>query len=909
MLVLVIVGLLALAAVMVSKLSAIEKALADLIASNGRTADRIADLEATVSSLRGDRAPATDLAQPNTPSDAPVLVPEISPGVMTNASATDEAIEVVHASEAPVERAEAAPPLPPTKWAYSPSPPSPIEEAPAVVDSTPEPAASFWRGFDPMRWAIWVGGIALALGGMFLIKQMAEVGLFGPRFRIIMGIVFAVALVWFGDRLRRGIGKLDADPLIGSVVTGAGLVMGYAVVYAAHAIYGFIGPTLALVVLGAVAVGSVLLAARHTIWIGLVGLLGAYAAPVVLAPVGLANLQLLVYLAFLTAAIHVIARLQSSILLSQVAGAAAGLWTFAFLAAGTHWLQATHALIQSLMAAVFLVVLPLRARPAGEPYDRGGAPWSYPLAAIAFFAIGLAHVQGGVVGPTTAVGIVAVIGLFTASAFFEELAVAAILAPAASVLMAWNWPHPDFGVPLGYAAFAALVAIAGFASVYQRVRRWQTDIDIMKAVCVAVVGFPIIAILIPMAWARHGVELPAPFYGLSMLIVALVCAGTALAIRTEEIRKAGTMRIGEWFLLAAPVLAAHSAFIGLGRTWIPAAVAVIASATLYGARHVDCRRLWGAGALVAGVSSVAGLGFFAYTASQGFPGLPVIVPMLGLSGAILLLTARFVARSLDEPWRSILDGSATALLLSFAMALVHLASGSLAPEHGRWILLEAASHFVVIATATFMIARIAAERPSVFINVALVLARIWLALHGAVGLLVLANPWYSGEPVVGWPIVNSLTAGYLIPAAVLFYFRRKLPADNRMALIWGVTASLLCLAWATLSVRFAFAGADLTGWSFTEAETTAYSVVWVLCGIAATVIGTIRGVRELSLLGSALLMFATCKVFLVDMRHVGGMLRALSFMGLGISLIAIAIFVRWMDKIRIRSATLAEEKY
>src|SRR5690606_37335160 len=37
------------------------------------------------------------------------------------------------------------------------------------------------------RWAVWIGGIALALGGIFLVRYSIEAGLLGPGARIIAG--------------------------------------------------------------------------------------------------------------------------------------------------------------------------------------------------------------------------------------------------------------------------------------------------------------------------------------------------------------------------------------------------------------------------------------------------------------------------------------------------------------------------------------------------------------------------------------------------------------------------------------------------------------------------------------------------------------------------------------------------
>ena len=48
------------------------------------------------------------------------------------------------------------------------------------------------------RWAVWVGGVALALGGLFLVRYTIEAGIFGPRVRLTMAALFGMLLVAAG---------------------------------------------------------------------------------------------------------------------------------------------------------------------------------------------------------------------------------------------------------------------------------------------------------------------------------------------------------------------------------------------------------------------------------------------------------------------------------------------------------------------------------------------------------------------------------------------------------------------------------------------------------------------------------------------------------------------------------------
>ena len=111
----------------------------------------------------------------------------------------------------------------------------------------PPPRASLEERLGA-RWTVWVGGVATGLGALLLVRYAAEQGYFGPGARVsLLGLLLAVVLLGLGEWLRRAEGAL---PELGSaaaranapaVLTGAGVVAAFGSVYAAHALYGFIG--------------------------------------------------------------------------------------------------------------------------------------------------------------------------------------------------------------------------------------------------------------------------------------------------------------------------------------------------------------------------------------------------------------------------------------------------------------------------------------------------------------------------------------------------------------------------------------------------------------------------------------------------------------------------------------------
>jgi uncharacterized membrane protein len=177
---------------------------------------------------------------------------------------------------APAEPAAASfepePPIAPTAPPQAPPPP---QAAPAT------PAMSLEERLGS-QWAVWVGGIALALGGIFLVRYSIEQGLVGPAVRITLGALLALALIAAGEWARRsewltGMSSLPRAHIPG-ILTAAGTTIAYADVYAAYGLHGFLAPGVAFILLGLVALATLAAALLHGPALAGLGL--AWSAPI-----------------------------------------------------------------------------------------------------------------------------------------------------------------------------------------------------------------------------------------------------------------------------------------------------------------------------------------------------------------------------------------------------------------------------------------------------------------------------------------------------------------------------------------------------------------------------------------------------------------------------------------------------
>ena len=223
------------------------------------------------------------------------------------------------------------------------------------------------------QWAVWVGGIALALGGVFLVRYSIEAGLLGPGVRVILGALLAIALIATGEWARRserlsGISGIPSAH-IPSILTAAGTVVAYADVYVSYALYDFLNPGLAFILLGAVALATLAAALLHGPALAGLGLVGAYVTPMLVASEKPDFWSLYIYLAIVTAAAFTLARMRMWRWLALTAIVFSALWTFPGLdtqpvtAIGAH---AFHVVVGFALAAA-MIVSGLLFGPEAEP--------------------------------------------------------------------------------------------------------------------------------------------------------------------------------------------------------------------------------------------------------------------------------------------------------------------------------------------------------------------------------------------------------------------------------------------------------------------------------------------------------------------------------------------------------------
>jgi uncharacterized membrane protein len=165
--------------------------------------------------------------------------------------------------------------------AGAPETPVEVAFAPAAAESV-APAAPSPRKVDfefrlGGRIYGWLGGIALALAGVFLVKYSLDQQLLSPTVRIVLGALFGIGLLVAGQWMGRRSNNL------GQALSAAGVGDLYAVLFAAVALYDLLPSGVAFTLLAALTGFAIWLSLRQGQFVALVGLAGGFLTPAIVS--------------------------------------------------------------------------------------------------------------------------------------------------------------------------------------------------------------------------------------------------------------------------------------------------------------------------------------------------------------------------------------------------------------------------------------------------------------------------------------------------------------------------------------------------------------------------------------------------------------------------------------------------
>jgi uncharacterized membrane protein len=278
---------------------------------------------------------------------------------------------------APLESPAAPDVAPAAETALAPPPlePTPMEPARPLEAPGPPPPAPPRRGLDleqriGARWATWVGIVAILFAVALFLKWAFDNAYLGPAARVGLGLVAGLVMLGGGLLLHR---RRDV-PYLSEGLAGGGLGVLYLSLFAAHVLYGLVGPTIAFAAMFTVTLlGTVVAVASNRLITAVLAVLGGLLTPVLLQVDRADERNLLAYLLVLDGLVLLAARFRAWPQLNRLAWLGSALLV---LPALVHQPEAPQPLARLLLlSALFLIFLavPLfRERAVGrrtEPID------------------------------------------------------------------------------------------------------------------------------------------------------------------------------------------------------------------------------------------------------------------------------------------------------------------------------------------------------------------------------------------------------------------------------------------------------------------------------------------------------------------------------------------------------------
>ena len=142
---------------------------------------------------------------------------------------------------------------------------------------------------------------------------------------------------------------------------------------------------------------------------------------------------------------------------------------------------------------------------------------------------------------------------------------------------------------------------------------------------------------------------------------------------------------------------------------------------------------------------------------------------------------------------------------------------------------------------------------------------------------------------VGGVFINLLLLGYALPAVLALLLSYAVAGRRRAAYANTIAAGALVLAlsYVTFEIRRLYHGPVLTSGATSGAEQYTYSIAWLAFGVVLLGIGIVFNSQRARLASAVVIALTILKAFLIDMSTLTGVYRALSFMCLGLVLVAI----------------------
>ncbi|MEO0389951.1 MAG: DUF2339 domain-containing protein [Pseudomonadota bacterium] len=799
------------------------------------------------------------------------------------------------------------------------------DPTPAKVAAAEEPQAlSRLVGWLGLNWFYVVSALSLALAGLFLVQYGIENALFPPGARVLAALGFGGALIAGGEVIRRRFGDTPdaATAYLPSVFSGAGLVSLFGGVAAARLLYDLVGVEGAFAGMAAVGLLGVVLGWMHGPLLATVGVVGAFAAPLLVGSTVPATPWLYLYFGVVAAVglgIDTVRRWAWVSALSVGLGFGMG-----WLTVNAGGADMTLGFQAHVIALAFLaIVIPARsfmpdhggvliatwARHVTGP--RPGFPTMLAGAAVGLAVAGLAWTSTIGAEPFW-MAVLSLVMLTLALIFWsvsapalQDIALLPVLAigaviwiegasggPVITSFAAAYADTPEAEFPM---AVSVLFGIGLLLSVTAAGRALRAGHGVAWAIGGALAA-PVLAVCLDVAW---GPARTIGAYAWALHAITMAALMVALALRFARVDGNNRVRTSVFVLSAlASITFALVLILSLAALTVALAVTVAVAAALDRRFDLPLMQVFvSVGVVTVGARLIGDPGL---VWALDAPLWEVLLAYGGTLGAFCtgLWMLRTKARAPAQIMLDTAAWSSGGILVT--LLLFRALEGALGQDgtFSHW----GFGLYAAIWLGLMLVQLIRAQRMGGW------LAWVRFGLAGVFGLIAgfaivigvtLVSPLLTGwgADVAGPAVLNTLLVAYLLPAGVLGLGALQL---RGRVLRYGLGGAGVLLAshWGFAALRHVWQGAEtlLLDNGFLQPELYSYTVALLIAGALLFYQSLARRNAQLRRAGLVVIAAAVAKVFLIDISDLDGLMRVLSLVVLGLSLAGLAWLNRWAQQ-------------
>lgn len=767
---------------------------------------------------------------------------------------------------------------------------------------------------------VWIGGIALALAGAFMVKYSIEMGFLSPSVRIAIGCLFGIGLLLFGnwihDRPNIANGKR-----ISQALSGAGIADLYVCLFAATSFYHLIPSFVGFIGMAGVTAVAVVLSLKQGPPIALLGMIGGFLTPALIESREPNAPLLFIYLYFVLAGLFTVIRLKDwwFIAIPVVVG------TFAWV---IFWLATSYSPQDGLCLGLFLIAvsatITFHSKKAMEEHiDKPGPFKLFPV--LNYLSMGGTILLMSVVAQKSNFGETewGLFGILTAGGIFLSYYNQKIygfvpwVSVVMNVILLLSWKELDpalFGATL--LGFALLYTLSSYWLMWRATdpRPWSL-LSASSSLIYYILAYGKFhhwfnnELVSSNNWSTE-----PHFWG--FLALGLFALSVLVVIDVLN-RFQGDEEIKQWLLTVFTLTA--TAFLSIGLTIelneeflvIALATEILAVSWINGYVTIKALRpIAGILAIIFGIIIIPQIflqilllsNTFAdsHMNQQGLWGLQNNIPSinwslfhLGLPALMFGVSSVLLREQKDDFFVKSFEMTAIGLITVMTYYFT---------RHGFHInenLLSAKSTFIERGALTnifFLYGLGCLWLGRNFNREAISLSGMALIALSLLRILVfdllVYNPLWSHEYIGPIPVFNGLLLAYGLPIVWLTIAHGQLVTlqNNKYFEYISICLFALLFFFVSFNVRQIYHGQYLDVGVVSNGEVYTYSVAWLLTGICLLFFGTLKQNKTLRIASLAFMMLAIAKVFLYDASELTGLLRVFSFLGLGISLMGLSWF-------------------